>query len=244
MKKKFYVIGMQVEIVHTMLPGEDCCSADVDGTNEVYHLYLMEPETKTIHDFTFWAEEGWCGSGYTTASWGMCDIDVCKNNRIASIFNYAYSKSDKTVYLDLDSDGCLISESSEFDGGDVTRVYDSTEKPIINVNYDGGDGYYPCGGYYIEEGYFRRIRGTDDVKRKVYIFTGPSGIGKSYLASKLALDDDDVFDTDEKSITEDTVITATYIVIGQKSPYSIEDVASHIFDRENVDVVAVNMSQI
>ena len=226
MKKKFYVIGMQVEIIHTMLPGEDCRSADVDGTNEVYHLYLMEPETKAIHDFTFWAEEGWCGSGYTTAGWGMCDINACKNNRIASIFNYAYSKSDKTVYLDLDSDGRLISESSEFDGGDVTRVYDSTEKPIINVNYDGGDGYYPCGGYYIEEGYFRRIR------------------GKSYLASKLALDDDDVFDTDEKSITEDTVITATYIVIGQKSPYSIEDVASHIFDRENVDVVAVNMSQI
>jgi hypothetical protein len=243
MKKKFYVISMQVDVVHTMLPGESCCSPDVDGTMEVNHLYLKDPETGDVYDFSFWTDEGWCGSGYTTASWGCYDFSKCENERESTLFNYVYAKPDKTVYLDVDSDGALISGSANEEyGDDVVQVYDSNDKPIITVNYDCGDSYYPRGYSMYDDTYFRRIRGTGDVKRKVYIFTGPSGIGKSYLTSKLiGPDEADLFDTDEKVITEDTVITATYIVIGQKNPYSIEDVVSHIFDRENVDVVAVNM---
>lgn len=244
MKKKFYVIGMLQEVVHTMVPGDDNGMNDmVDGTMDVFHLYMRDWTTGDIYDFSFWTDEGWCGSGYTTASWGCYDFSKCENKHIPMIFNYAYRRPDKTVLLDLDSDGNPQVDETDNAWGNIVRVYDSAGNPIIEVNDDGGDEYYPCGGVSLYKSYWRRIRGTDEIRRKVFVFTGPSAIGKSYLVSKLAGDSDMFFDTDEKGIIGDTVITATYIVIGQKRPYSLEDVIKHIYDRENTDIVVVNMEQ-
>lgn len=168
-----------------------------------------------IYDFSFWTEDGWCGSGWTTATWGCYGFTKCANKHIPMTFNYVYVKPDKTVLLDIDSDGGLIADLDNNNFGDVRHVYDSFGKPIISVNYDGGDSYYPCGGAFINESYFRKVRGTDGVRRKVFIFIGPSGVGKSYLTAKLIGENDhDLFDTDEQEINEDTTITATYIVVG------------------------------
>lgn len=243
MRKKFYVIGMAQEVIMAQVPGEESCDM-VDGTMDVYHLYLKDLETNDIYDFSFWTDDGWCGSGYTTASWGCYEFTKCVNKHIPMMFNYVYAKPDKTVLLDVDSDGELLADLDKDVWGDVTHVYDSFGNPIISVNDDGGDSYYPCGGISIDETYFRKVRGTDEVQRKVFIFTGPSGIGKSYLTANLiGENDDDLFDTDEQEIKKDTTITATYIVIGQKRPYPIDDVVKHIYDHEFTDIVVVSMEK-
>ena len=205
-------------------------------------MYLRDFETGDIYDFSFWTDDGWCGSGYTTASWGCYEFSKCENKHTSMIFNYVYSKPDKVVFLDLDSDGQPQIENDDSVWGDVVRVYDNSGKFIITVNDNGGDEYYPNGGAWFDASYFRKIRGTDDVRRKVFIFTGPSGIGKSHLTSILIRDDDDdIYDTDEKELSDETIITATYIVIGNKKPVHIDDIVNHIYDKENTDIVIVNM---
>ena len=234
MRKKFYVIGMAQEIIMTMVPGEESLDM-VDGTMDVYHLYLKDLETNDIYDFSFWTEDGWCGSGYTTATWGCYEFTKCVNKHVPMMFNYVYAKPDKTVLMDIDDNGRLAMDCD---------VCDSLGNPIISVDYDGGDGYYPCGSIGFDETCFRKVRETDEVRRKVFIFTGPSGIGKSYLTSNLIGENDgDLFDTDEQEIKDDTTITATYIVIGQKRPCAIDDVVKHIYDHESTDVVIVNMTK-
>lgn len=234
MRKKFYVIGMAQEVIMAQVPGEESWDM-VDGTMDVYHLYLKDLETNDIYDFSFWTEDGWCGSGYTTATWGCYEFTKCVNKHVPMIFNYVYTKPDKTVLLDIDDNGRLAIDLD---------VCDSFGNPIISVDYDGGDSYYPCGGIGFDETYFRKVRGTDEVRRKVFIFTGPSGIGKSYLTANLIGGNDyDLFDTDEQEIKDNTTITATYIVIGQKRPYPIDDVVKHVYDHEDTDVVVVNMEK-
>lgn len=242
MRKKFYVIGMAQEVVMTKVPGEEMFDM-IDGQMYIYHLYLKDLETNDIYDFSFWTEDGWCGSGYTTATWGCYEFTKCVNKHIPMMFNYVYAKPDKTVFLDVDDDGEPMAALEDDDWGEVAHVYDSFGNSIISVNTDGGDSYYPCGGAFVDESYFRKVREIDEVRRKVFIFIGPSGVGKSYLTAKLIGENDhDLFDTDEQEIKEDTTITATYIVIGQKRPCAIDDVIKHIYDHESTDVVVVSMA--
>ena len=244
MRKKFYVIGMEQEVIMTQVPGEETWDM-VDGTMNIYHLYLKDLETNDIYDFSFWTEDGWCGSGWTTATWGCYGFTKCVNKHIPMTFNYVYAKPDKTVLLDIDDNGSLLREALEEEPNTATHIYDSFGNPIVVVDYDGGDGYYPHGGTWFDETYFRKVRGTDEVRRKVFIFIGPSGVGKSYLTAKLIGENDhDLFDTDEQEIKEDTTITATYIVIGQKRPYAIDDVVKHIYDHESTDIVVVSMASL
>lgn len=233
MRKKFYVIGMAQEVVMTKVPGEEMFDM-IDGQMCLYHLYLKDLETNDIYDFSFWTEDGWCGSGYTTATWGCCEFTKCINKHLPMTFNYVYAKPDKTVLLDINDDGKLTPDF---------KVYDSFGNPVIIVDYDGGDSYYPHGGAWLDVTYFRKVRETDKVRRKVFIFIGPSGVGKSYLTAKLIGENDwDLFDTDEQEINEDTTITATYIVVGQKRPYTIDDVVKHVYDHEFTDIVVVSMA--
>jgi hypothetical protein len=70
----------------------------------------------------------------------------------------------------------------------------------------------------------KTIRAKD--KRRVYIFVGESGIGKSYLAHKLQnveIYETDCNDTLPNEIVEDV------IVLGNKYDYTVQDIVSRIF---------------
>jgi hypothetical protein len=70
--------------------------------------------------------------------------------------------------------------------------------------------------------------------RPVWIFTGPSNIGKTFLASKL--NDLGVYETDSSDILPD-VITEEIIVLGNKYKFDIDEIKKRLFGDVEVRIV-------
>lgn len=168
-------------------------------------------EITTMFEIELSREESVCGSGWTTAFYGNMEINQVKK------FNGFTHLPIKPLTI------------PQFDAS-FDRICDDIENNVFYYSYDGDDPYYPCGGYYVNmELFINTLRAKS--LRPTYVFTGESGIGKSFLASKF--DDIVVCETDGFDILPEIII-ADVIVLGNKHGYTINDISSRIRDTELV----------
>ena len=115
------------------------------------------------------------------------------------------------------------------------------DNEIFGIDYDGGDNYYPSGYAQIDKELFEEtIRNQE--KRPVWIFKGDSALGKSYLAGIIANSDrmKTVYGTDAHESLDK--IHEDIIVIGNKYPYSVEDVEKYI--ESEYEIILVDFSKV
>lgn len=190
------VLGLRKEIyIGTEISGfnMDFEYKDVEKTKYIFNCVDASYDK---YEVTIWEEDGMCGSGYTTASWGNIAIKEVKN---FSGFQY---KPKKEIVFDLDTE--------------AENIFNDA----FNVSLYGDDHYYPRG---FVNAVMQNFKENNRVKtqRPVWIFSGKSGLGKSFLAHKI--EGLKVYETDSypdlpESIKEDI------IVIGNKYEFNIEDI--------------------
>ena len=221
---KLKIIGLNI----VKYVGESVSGHNMDFTYEEavftgHDLYGMSKSGEFFR-VSLREEEGICGSGWSTASFGKISVE-----KISVLPGLQYRCQYKDM-IEVPKPGI---ESSE----------DEIHNGVFWFSELGTDPYYPSGGYGVHMNQFssngRGITSPEDIRRKVWIFKGDSGAGKSFLASKL--DSLSVFETDAhnelpKTISEDV------IVLGNKYDYSLENVKAKIFEADSTDIVVVDFS--
>lgn len=215
--RDYTVVGLRVEkYVGTHVSGHNC-----DFTHEpeiqTRHVLLLK-HYSWKYELTLQTDEDECGSGWCTACYGRFNFK--------SVSNFAGKThrilKETTLNLDVNTD--------------TDRLY-YTENKVFSFDKDGGDSYYPCGGYDIDMSLFEEIPMTN-IKRPVHIFIGDSNACKSTLA---ALTRKEILETDYTGINDlPEVITADIIVVGNKFTIDVnKDIIPKIFDLENSQVAIV-----
>jgi hypothetical protein len=204
------IIGLRVEkYIGKEVSGHNCDFEYKDAEFEKHIILgLLEDNRKVEIELRY--EEGECGSGWCTASYGIMDVKVVDK------FN-GYTHKPKNEIL--------IDDIEPFD------EIDEVNNHVFHCSYDGGDGYYPSGGYSVNMELFKP-NGREKRNRPTYIFKGESGIGKSTLASKFN-DDLVVFETDAYDNLPEIII-ADVIVLGNRHKYTIDDIKQKV---ENTELV-------
>ena len=90
-----------------------------------------------------------CGSGWTNASWGHISVVNVENFKD---FEFV-PKEPLIIHQELDSSTKIGSET------------DAIETNAFSVWYDGGDGYYPSGGYSIDLELFKSYQVQRRIKK-------------------------------------------------------------------------------
>ncbi len=115
---------------------------------------------------------------------------------------------------------------------------------ILTCTGNGGDGYYPCGHCELDETYLDRSPRCP-TKRPVYVFSGQSGLGKSYLSSFCAKQLD-VYETDQHENIPEDVWIYDVIVVGNRYSGQMElvkqQLSQHLDDIKVVDVLLSSIS--
>lgn len=210
------IIGLRIEkYIGKETSGHNCDFEYNDAEFEKHIILgLLENNSKVEIELTH--QEGECGSGWTTASWGHFNvINVDKFN------GYTHKPIKELIVDDIN-----IGDDEELNNY------------VFSVSWDGGDTYYPRGGYNVNMDLFKP-NGREKELRPTYIFTGKSGIGKSSLALKFNIDVM-VFETDAYDILPETII-ADVIVLGNNYKYTIEDIKARL---ENTEVIVCDFKNI
>lgn len=121
-------------------------------------------------------------------------------------------------------------EMEEVDDG-----LDEIQNEVFTFSRDGNDRYYPNGYYAIDWELFTETPRYKD-KRVVYIVTGESGIGKTYLASQL--EDMEVYETDS-SVSLPERICTDVVVLGNRSGFTLEQVRERILGPAQIVVCSM-----
>jgi len=205
------IIGLRIEkYIDKEISGHNCDFEYKDAEFEKHIICgVLEDNRKVEIELSH--SEGECGSGWTTASWGNIKVTEVKK------FNgYTFMPKEILTIEDIEPN---------FDGDISNNVF--------SVDYDGGDNYYPSGGYNVNMELFKETIRNKNL-RPVWIFKGKSNSGKSFLASKL--NDIDVYETDSNEALPESII-ASVIVLGNKYDFNLEDVKSKIFGEVEIQVV-------
>jgi len=180
------------------------CNFDYIDTEMTRHiLFGLTKDNKKV-SITLFCKNGECGSGWTTASWGICEVKSVKRFE-----GYTHTLKNP-ISINLE-------ESDEI------------SNEVFKVSLNGGDDYYPSGWYNINMDLFTPNSRMME-NRPTYIFTGKSGIGKSSLANKFQ-QDVKVFETDAYAELPDNIISDV-IVLGNKYSYTLDDMKSRLKDTE------------
>jgi len=202
------IIGLRVEkYIGKEVSGDDCDFGYNDAEFEKHIILgLLEDNRKVEIELTH--EEGECGSGWTTATWGHFNmVEVAKFN------GYTHKPINELIVADINPNDEDISND------------------VFSVDCDGGCNYYPSGGYNVKMELFK-ANGREKELRPTYVFTGESGIGKSALALKFN-DDTIVFETDAYDTLPEKIV-ADVIVVGNKHKYTIDDINTRVEETELV----------
>ncbi|ASA22617.1 hypothetical protein [Paenibacillus donghaensis] len=206
------IVGLRIEkYIGESVSGHNCDFEYVDTEFERHVLFgILEDKRKV--KITLWEEQGECGSGWCSASWGKVEVE-----EIEKFEGYTYTTKEQ-IYID---DILPESYNSEY-----------INNKVFEVSYDGGDSYYPCGDYTVNMDLFTQtIRHKE--KRPVWVFKGSSNRGKSFIASHLV--GLTVYETDSNAnipfITEDIV------VLGNKYTHQLQDIEANIFGDYELHVV-------
>lgn len=178
------------------------CSAHNQNFNyesrqmEKVFLHLLQPTTYDKYEVVLWGSEGECGSGWTTASWGHSSL-----NKVDSFTNPPTYNCQPTL-VDVNQ----TEDNIEVETLDNVRV--------AGASYCGNDDYYPSGWYTFNESLFTVSPRAVD-RMKVFVFKGPSAIGKSYLASKF-VEGFKVYETDGSDELPSDMSDYDVVVLGNK----------------------------
>ena len=162
-----------------------------------------------------------CSSGYTGASFGHWEWEYYTRK--------PFSYVPKTGPIEVE-----IEEEKEEENCCILVKYE--DDIIASADDIGGDKYYPAGGIYLKKDFFEPTARTMP-KRPVWIFKGPSGLGKSTLAAET---DKKVFETDAVEQLPNEIM-ADIVVIGNKRQYTFETIKQSL--PENVLPIIVDFSQ-
>jgi hypothetical protein len=170
-----------------------------------------------------WETTGVCGSGHTTASWGHTELLP-----VREIGPLTHRPLQEWV-LELDPEDI----PEEFNSWSA----EDEDCPPIEWKEEGGDPYYPSGRVAVAEERFSKT-GRGHEKPVVWVFEGPSNVGKSTLASLAGVGSSEalrVYETDSAEDIGDDLVYAQIVVVGGKYSHTIEDVRA-AFERHNLDI--------
>ncbi|QWU14233.1 hypothetical protein SAMN04487895_101523 [Paenibacillus sophorae] len=206
------IIGMKIEkYIGQTVSGHNCDFEYTDVELERHIIFGILSDNRKVK-IKLWEEEGECGSGWCAASWGRIEIE-----EVERFDGYTFKLKAPITVPDL------LPE----------KDYDDVENDVFSVYYDGGDGYYPNGGYSVDMDLFiQTIRHKD--KRPVWVFKGSSNRGKSYIAAHI--NGLEVYETDSQETLPDS-ITSDVIVLGNKNTYTIDELEPKIFGNYELHIV-------
>lgn len=122
------ILGLYTEsYIDTSVSGHNCDFKYEDVTKEMIILNAIDIETKDKYIIELYETEGECSSGWTTASWGHCDITKVEKFAVSDV-----KEPIKDLFVDIDPN-------------EAEKDYE-TSNEVFSVSYDGGDAWYP-GGY-------------------------------------------------------------------------------------------------
>lgn len=206
----YTIIGIRIEKYIGTVTEGHNCDFE-EVPEELERVIIFLTKGGRKYKLTLYTEYGQCYSGWTTASFGHGDLVEVQN------FECGFTHVPK--------------EYAEVDNLDNNKYF--------SWDSDGGDEYYPSGGHNINMDYFVAT-GRQAEKPVVFIFTGPSAIGKSFIASKIK--ELQVYETDS-SDTLNIPKTTGIVVLGGKYNYTIENVKEQ-FANLLVEFRLVNFSKL
>lgn len=203
MTNRFYVVEKY--------SGSNCSFIPCKDIGEKHTIYGFVGKDRV--SITLEQHECICSSGWCTAN--IASIDV--KHRLPNFPPMAYIPSKKPLTIDIDE--------IDDDDDDDDDVNIDCEAFVFSAT--GGDKYYPSGFYDINYDVFEKTPRYVG-NRIVYVFTGPSGIGKSFLASHLDRDELNVLETDKNPVLPD-IIYDDVVVVGNKYGHCIDDITPRLF---------------
>ena len=233
-----YVCGMRVE--HYVGEGPGAESFDMEPCECVKErLFCTSASGRKKFFLDLINDFGWCGSGYTTASWAYynkqntCNFGPAthlpKDHKPIKISNLQYDdETDELV-------------DSYINKNDDQETYDVDQNYTVFTYSDWGDEYYPGASCDVNYDLFIELPRAIK-KRPVWIFVGESGTGKSTIAS--ILPDKIIYETDSANdgILPDE-IWADVIVLGNKwkDKFGVSDVVKRI--KDDVEIITVEFNK-
>lgn len=207
------VVGLRIEkYIGEAVSGHNCDFEYNDVVMEK-HIICAKDENNKKYEIVLSEDQGVCGSGWTTASWGHIELNEVER------FNGFTHKPVKPLEIPA-----------------INDEKDYIDNDVFHLSYDGGDGYYPSGYYSVDMSLFKEgIRHKE--KRPVWVFSGDSNTGKSFLSGKL--NDLTVYETDSSEQLPDE-IHADVIVLGQKYDFTVNDVGERIIGEHELIPVYFN----
>jgi hypothetical protein len=185
-----------------------------DTSEEIvqYYIYLMDEEKQNFYAFQAQTEYGSCCSGWTTATTASF-TELEQIHKMTDSIHYEPKEKNLKVQF---------SERKE-----NTYEYDlhssqDSNKWIVKCSEEGGDQYYPSGDCKINKDLLKQTIRCPE-KRVVYVFTGASGNGKSFLSGFMR-DDFAVYETDMEEKLPEDIAKYNIIVVGNKYNNQICDI--------------------
>ena len=173
---------------------------------------------------------GWCGSGYTTATHGVCNA-------------YWVSDFGSLTHVPIGHKPILIEGVTAKDIENLIRdgAEDDIENNVFEFDYDGGDSYYPRGYAGVNEDLFECLPRAFD-ERPVWVLHGEPATGKTTLAHILD-GDKRVYETDSCGGNLPDELWYDVIVVGNKWPnVTLEEVYKRI--GTHAKIISVNFSSV
>lgn len=120
--------------------GHNC---DFEVKKEQCHrlkVYCLDEDSDQAYEIVFENESAVCGSGWSTCNYGKYyvnkfDVDVCYD-----ITDFDYIARGELYFSII---------------GDYRK--DFISEAFLFYSYDGGDQYYPCGGFGVDKSYFKEV---------------------------------------------------------------------------------------
>lgn len=135
---KYKVVGLREEkYIGKEVSGHNC---DFTYTDKEFtrHVLLLSGIDEKI-ELTLWEEQGECGSGWCSATFGQYEWSEVSN------FAEKTHTLKEPIYIEVSEDYLSSLEESSF------------ECKIFNFSPDGGDSYYPSGYYSINDEVFTPV---------------------------------------------------------------------------------------
>lgn len=189
------------------------------GGRDMPQFYVLLSQKRKLYVLKARNRFSDCYSGYCGASRGSFDDLVPLGHRES--FGPRHYVPKEPIEVEI-----VDAEFGHYHGKCLRDI--KTGKLVVTSNGHGGDSWYPRGEARIEEGFFEKTSRLTD-RRRVFLFTGTSGVGKSsigqILSSKL-----EVYETDSNPELPEDLSEYDVVVIGQKYDFTIADVQDRYVD--------------
>ena len=215
------IIGLRVhQYVGQEVSGHNCDFTETPSIME-RHIVCLQFNNGHFYELTLQTDEGQCGSGWCTATYGLAQID-----RVTKFSGFTHLPINGPIEIPVEL-------SVKRANCDKWEIPDDFECSVFGYTSYGVDKYYPSGEHWVNMELFE-VTPRAKAKRPVWIFVGQSAMGKSFIANQIKTLD--VFETDSVNVLPE-VIFADVVVVGNRSGWTEEDIYPILFGEPEVIVV-------